>query len=84
MRECTEGMNFDSNGNLYVPYDSEGKEFTMPNYYISNYGKVMSEINVKYDKCYKNKEFCTHISDRTYYFENHGYNEYNIYDVEED
>ena len=84
MRECTEGMNFDSNGDLYVPYDSEEKEFTMPNYYISNYGKVMSEINVKYDKCYKNKEFCTHISDRTYYFENHGYNEYNIYDVEED
>ena len=48
------------------------------------YAKIVSEINTNYTK-YKDIPFAIHASYRTdniaylYYFENHGYNNYNIY-----
>ncbi len=51
---------------------------------VSEYAKVYGEINTNYKK-YKDKEFAIHASygldNRAYlyYFENHGYNNYNIY-----
>lgn len=50
------------------------------------YAKIMSEINTNYMR-YVNKPFPIHISHEVgieskaylYYFENHGYNNYNIY-----
>ena len=48
------------------------------------YAKIVSEINTNYTK-YKDIPFAIHASYGTdniaylYYFENHGYNNYNIY-----
>ena len=48
------------------------------------YAKICGEINTNYSK-YEGRVFCVHasygIDDRPYwyYFENHGYNDYNIY-----
>ena len=50
----------------------------------AEYAKIYSEINSNYDK-YKGKTFAVHMSygiDNNpywYYFENRGYNDYNIY-----
>ncbi len=50
----------------------------------SEYAKIISEINTNYAK-YEGKSFAVHMSygiDNVaywYYFENHGYNNYNIY-----
>jgi len=50
----------------------------------SEYAKICSEINTNYNK-YDGKPFAIHMSYGTdaaaywYYFENHGYNDYNIY-----
>ncbi len=46
--------------------------------------KIRSEINTNYSK-YENDRFCVHLSygldgnAYAYYFENHGFDEYNIY-----
>lgn len=51
---------------------------------MTEYAKIYSEINTNYGK-YEGKPFAVHISygiddiSYLYYFENHGYNEYNIY-----
>jgi hypothetical protein len=48
------------------------------------YAKICSEINTNYSK-YEGKAFSMHFSfgidekSYIYYFENHGYNDYNIY-----
>lgn len=50
----------------------------------AEYAKICSEINSNYAK-YKGKPFAVHASygmnnkAYLYYFENHGYNKYNIY-----
>ena len=50
----------------------------------SEYAKVVSEINTNYRK-YEGKGYCIHLSAGpdgnfyAYYFENHRFNEYNIY-----
>ena len=68
--------------------DSKGIPFSFPTYLLSpkEYGKIVSEINTYYQR-YKDKRFGAHISQdlegRTcwYFFENHGYNDYNIFMV---
>ncbi len=48
------------------------------------YAKIISEINTDYEK-YEGKRFAIHMSYDNdgnaywYYFENHGFNDYNIY-----
>jgi len=55
--------------------------FTLP---AAEYAKICSEINTNYSK-YKDMSFAVHASygiDNQaywYYFENHGYDNYNIY-----
>ena len=55
-------------------------------YYLdkAEYAKIMSQINTNYFDLYEGKRFCAHYSLGTddryyiYYFENYGYNNYNI------
>lgn len=63
------------------------KPFELPTYRL-NYKekiKIEHEINTNYIK-YDGQEFCVHYSyglnnkSYRYFFENHGYNNYNIYD----
>lgn len=61
--------------------------FLFKTYYLepNEYGKIVSEINTNYEK-YRNKPFAIHMSydwngePYWYYFENHGFYNYNIYD----
>ena len=70
--------------------DSKGIPFDFPTYVLSakEYGKIISEINTYYLK-YKDERVGVHISQGIdgmtywYFFENHGYNEYNIFMVKE-
>lgn len=86
IRKCKTGYNRDSNGNLYIPYDQKGNAFGMPNYYLppKTYNRIRSKINTYYDSKHKGKRF-SHYSTpkKTYYFENHGFDDFNIYDVED-
>lgn len=69
---------FNSSGNRYETYILDSQE----------YAKVISEINSNYE-VYKGKEIAAHYSvglDGCYYiyfFENHGFNDYNIYEKSE-
>lgn len=73
------GAPVDSNGNPY-----EFKTVRLP---VGEYGKIMSEVGSHYDR-YEGKDLCIHYSydlkgrSKAYYFENHGYNEYNFYKVQ--
>ena len=66
----------DSNGNLY-----RYKKLFLPEL---EWAKICSEINTNYSK-YEGMAFAIHMSfgidgiSYWYYFENHGFNEYNIY-----
>ena len=70
-----------------VRIDSKGRFFRHPTFYLNpaEYAKVISEINNNYD-LYKDKRYCFHASvgiDNQYHyymFENHGFNDYNIFD----
>ena len=61
-------------------------EFFYETYYLNTreYAKIISEINTEYDR-YKDKPLAMHIShdifgaECVYFFENHGFNNYNIY-----
>ena len=61
-------------------------EYLFGTFYINSaeYAKICSEINSNYAK-YENKPFAVHASYGLdgraywYYFENHGYNDFNIY-----
>lgn len=63
------------------------KQYEMPTYALATKErlKIEHEINTNYNK-YNGKEFCIHYSygidnkSYKYYFENHGFNQYNIYD----
>lgn len=69
----------------YVKLDSQGNpfEFTTCRLDEKEYAKIVSEINTNY-RLYSNESFCVHCSvgiDNCYYlyyFENHGYNDFNI------
>ena len=66
-------------------FDSKGIPFEYPSCYLPRreYAKIISEINTNYE-LYKNKPYSVHysvgIDDRyyVYFFENHGFNDYNI------
>jgi hypothetical protein len=66
-------------------YDSKGNLFEFPTCLLEakEYAKIISEINTNYE-LYKNEKHCIHYSVGSdnnyylYYFENHGFNDYNI------
>ena len=66
-------------------FDSKGDPFEYPTCYLnhSEYAKIVSEINTNFD-LYKDKSYAVHYSvgiDKRYYlyyFENRGFNDYNI------
>ena len=66
-------------------FDSKGNPFLFQPCLLDlhEYGKIVSEINTNYD-LYKDEAFAVHWSvgiDDNYYlyfFENHGFNDYNI------
>lgn len=68
-----------------ISVDSNGIPYKYRTYFLDKkeYAKIMSEINNDYE-IYKDKEIASHFSigidDKyyIYYFENHGFNEYNI------
>lgn len=68
-----------------VKLDMNGKPFKYPEVYIedkSEYRDVMENIADRYKQYYKGKELCTlDFVDKTYYFENHGFGDYNIYRI---
>lgn len=68
-----------------VKLDMNGKPFKYPEVYIedkSEYRDVMENIADRYKKYYEGKELCTlDFVDKTYYFENHGFGDYNIYRI---
>ena len=65
--------------------DLKGKPFQFPAMELdeAEYARIISEINTRYS-IYEGQMFCIHnsydLSDGafSYYFENHGYNDYNI------
>lgn len=71
-----------------APVDSEGKPYKFKAVRMSKkeYGKISSEISTNYSK-YEGKKLCIHRSygidkkPKAYYFENHGFNEYNFYRI---
>ena len=68
-------------------FDQNGEPFIFPTCILSRreYAKIVSEINTNYE-LYRGKGFCVHYTvgadDRyyMYYFENHGYDDYNIFE----
>jgi len=68
-----------------IKYDSKGNPFKYQTCYLDyrEYTKIISEINTNYD-IYRDKPYPIHYSvgiDNHYYvyfFENHGFNDYNI------
>lgn len=77
------------------PVDKNGKPFkhTTLNLHEKEYGQVMHEMNDDYDRTYKHERIFIHSTvvesgpDKgkyfDYYVENHGFNDYNIFDREE-
>ncbi|MEE3482119.1 MAG: hypothetical protein VZQ80_09065 [Lachnospiraceae bacterium] len=70
-----------------VPLDANGYPFERPSFWLEpqEYGKIISEINALYNSQYKGSQYCAHLSfgidgvGYVYFFENHGFNNYNIY-----
>ncbi len=70
-----------------LPLDSNGKPFSMPTLWLHSkeYSKITSEINQLYAIQYVNEPISMHSSysmdGKAYYyrFENHGFNDYNIF-----
>lgn len=84
IRKCKTGYNRDSKGNLYIPYDQKGNAFGKPEYHLPprTYKKIVGEINTEYESRHKGKKYSSYpTTKKTYYFENHGYDDFNIYDV---
>ncbi len=67
-------------------YDAIGIRFKYPTYYLpkDEYAKIIEEINTNYES-YKDERFSVHFTldnndtYQMYYFENHGFDDYNIY-----
>ena len=77
------------------PLDTKGERFTRPRKQLppKEYGKVMRDINKDFDRLFEGKEFCAittvvKIKGKdtyaTYFFENHGFDDYNVYRREVD
>ena len=74
-----------SNNSNDIPRDSNGIPFRFPSCILTKkeYAKIVSEINTNYE-LYKDEFLAIHTSvgldNRyyAYYFENHGFDEYNI------
>lgn len=70
-----------------LPLDTNGFSFKMNTFYLDSreYSKIYSEINQIYEVQYKNKAIASNVSygidgiAYIYWFENHGYNDYNIF-----
>lgn len=68
-------------------YSEINKPFLLPTFRLNEKerSKIEHEINTNYNK-YNGQEFCVHYSyglnnrSYRYYFENHGFNNYNIYE----
>ncbi len=75
-------MNFNN-----LPIDANGIPFEKHSFWLNpkEYSKIYSEINTLYDTIYINKPIATHASfgidgiSYIYWFENHGFNNYNIF-----
>ena len=73
-----------NNRNVIIPFKdrSARKPFPLPH---KEYGKICSEINSVYDARYKGKKIAAHPSfgvdgrAYVYWFENRGFNDYNIF-----
>ncbi len=70
-----------------LPLDSSGHPFLYPTFWLSprEYGKIYSEINQIYDAQYKGEYIAVHTSfgidgkAYAFWFENHGFDDYNIF-----
>ena len=70
-----------------LPVDANGVPFTKPAFWLNpaEYRKIYSEINLIFDVQYKDKRVAAHTSfgidgkAYVYWFENHGFDNYNIY-----
>ena len=70
-----------------IPLDANGYPFERSSFWLEprEYGKIISEINSLCDVQYKEQRLCAHPSfgidgvAYIYLFENHGFNNYNIY-----
>lgn len=79
----------DSIGSLFK-LDSNGNQFEFPPWVLdaNEYAKIISEINSNYE-IYKGQLIAAHYSlgidgiYYIYYFENHGFNDYNIFEKSE-
>ena len=86
IRKCKTGRNKDSKGNFYIPYDQKGNAYGKPEYHLPprTYKKIVGEINTEYESKHKGKKLSYHrTANKIYYFENHDYDDFNIYDVED-
>ena len=69
------------------PKGSDDNSYSRQTFWLEpkEYSKIVSEINNLYDSVYKGKRLATHTSfgidgiAYIYWFENHGFNNYNIY-----
>ena len=82
--------NHDSKTGRFGNGNNSEQAFKKPTYKLpkEEYAKVTSEINNVYNDKYKDKPFCEHLTaDETgywkYSFENHGFDDYNIFKKEE-
>ena len=70
-----------------LPIDTKGKPFTKQAFWLepAEYSKITSEINQLYSAVYEDKAIAAHTSfgidgnAYIYWFENHGYDDYNIF-----
>ena len=70
-----------------LPYDADGKPFSRQSFWLKpqEYSKIYSEINQIFDAQYKGKRIAAHTSfgidgkAYVYWFENHGFDNYNIF-----
>ena len=70
-----------------LPLDADGVSFARPAFWLdpAEYRKIFSEINQIFDSQHKNKEIAAHTSfgidgkAYVYWFENHGFDNYNIF-----
>lgn len=70
-----------------IPLDSYGLPFSRPVFWLdpTEYRKIVTEINDIYEARYKEKQFAAHPSfgidgkAYVYWFEIHGFNNYNIF-----
>ena len=74
-------------GNGSSPDRGKMSYFKWPSFWLEprEYSKIISEINQIYDARYRGKRIAAHASfgvdgvAYVYWFENHGFNDYNIY-----